>query len=316
MRNTLSAIAGIGACFIVSSGSAQKVDWQVFTEPFVSTAHAQDVDWQHVNEILGRNPPASGDVRRYGFPRSDLNVTLDGVTIKPALALGGWVAFKPAHGGAMVMGDLVLLESEINPVMKKLIEGGLEVTAVHNHLLRASPATFYMHVGGHGDPVKMATAIRDALAASRTPLTVANQTVGTPPTAIDLDMGQLDQIVGAKGQANGGVYAFAVPRRDPISEGGIQLTPVGPLGVATGINFQPTGGGKAAITGDFVLTGEEVNPVIAALRTNGIEVTALHSHMLDEQPRLFFMHFWANDDAIKLAKGLRAALDKTARAKS
>jgi uncharacterized protein DUF1259 len=316
MRNTLSAIAGIGACFIVSSGSAQKVDWQVFTEPFVSTAHAQDVDWQHVNEILGRNPPASGDVRRYGFPRSDLNVTLDGVTIKPALALGGWVAFKPAHGGAMVMGDLVLLESEINPVMKKLIEGGLEVTAVHNHLLRASPATFYMHVGGHGDPVKMATAIRDALATSRTPLTVANQTIGTTPPAIDLDMGQLDQIIGAKGQANGGVYGFAVPRRDPISEGGMQLSPVGPLGVATGINFQPTGGGKAAITGDFVLTGEEVNPVIAALRTNGIEVTALHSHMLDEQPRLFFMHFWANDDAIKLAKGLRAALDKTARAKS
>jgi hypothetical protein len=316
MRNTLSAIAGIGACFIVSSGSAQKVDWRVFTEPFVSTAHAQEVDWQHVNEILGRNPPASGDVHRYGFPRSDLNVTLDGVTIKPALALGGWVAFKPAHGGAMVMGDLVLLESEINPVMTKLIEGGLEITAVHNHLLRANPATFYMHVGGHGDPVKMATAIRDALTESGTPLTAANQTIGTPPPAIDLDTDQLDQIIGAKGRANGGVYAFAVPRRDPISEGDMQLTPVGPLGVATGINFQPTGGGKAAITGDFVLTGEEVNPVIAALRTNGIEVTALHSHMLDEQPRLFFMHFWANDDAIKLARGLRAALDKTARAKS
>jgi hypothetical protein len=316
MRNTLSAIAGIGACFIVSSGSAQKLDWQVFTEPFVSTAHAQEVDWQHLNEILGRNPPASDDVRRYGFPRSDLNVTLDGVTIKPALALGGWIAFKAAHGGAMVMGDLVLLESEINPVMTKLIQGGLEITAVHNHLLRANPATFYMHVGGHGDPVKMATAIRDALAESGTPLTAANQTTGTTPPAIDLDTGQLDQIIGAKGQANGGVYAFAVPRRDPISEGGMQLSPVGPLGVATAINFQPTGGGKAAITGDFVLTGEEVNPVITALRTNGIEVTALHSHMLDEQPRLFFMHFWANDDVIKLAKGLRAALDKTARAKS
>jgi hypothetical protein len=218
----------------------------------------------------------------------------------------------------MVMGDLVLLESEINPVMKKLIEGGLEITAVHNHLLRASPATFYMHVGGHGDPVKMATVIRDALAVSGTPLTAANQTMpaGTPPPIGDLDMGQLDQIIGAKGQANGGVYGFAVPRRDPISEGGMRLSPVGPLGVATGINFQPTGGGKAAITGDFVLTGEDVNPVIAALRSNGIEVTALHSHMLDEQPRLFFMHFWANDDAIKLAKGLRAALDKTARTKS
>ena len=316
MRNTILALIGAGACALAAGATAGQIDWKNFTEPFISTAQAQEVDWQRVNEILGRSPPASGDVHRYGFPRSDLNVTLDGVTIKPALALGGWVAFKPARGGAMVMGDLVLLESEITPVMTKLMEGGLEITAVHNHLLRANPATFYMHVGGHGDPIKMATAIRDALAASHTPLTTTNQTVGAPPNAIDLDTGQLDQIIGAKGQANGGVYGFAVPRRDPISEGGMQLAPVGPLGVATGINFQPTGGGKAAITGDFVLTGEEVNPVIAALRTNGIEVTALHSHMLDEQPRLFFMHFWANDDAIRLAKGLRAALDKTARAKS
>jgi hypothetical protein len=316
MRNKILALIGAGACALAAGATAGQIDWKNFTEPFISTAQAQEVDWQRVNEILGRSPPASGDVHRYGFPRSDLNVTLDGITIKPALALGGWVAFKPAHGGAMVMGDLVLLESEITPVMTKLMEGGLEITAVHNHLLRANPATFYMHVGGHGDPIKMATAIRDALAASHTPLTTTNQTVGAPPNAIDLDTGQLDQIIGAKGQANGGVYGFAVPRRDPISEGGMQLAPVGPLGVATGINFQPTGGGKAAITGDFVLTGEEVNPVIAALRTNGIEVTALHSHMLDEQPRLFFMHFWANDDAIRLAKGLRAALDKTARAKS
>jgi hypothetical protein len=213
----------------------------------------------------------------------------------------------------MAMGDLVLLDSEINPVMAKMIENGIEITAVHNHLLRASPATFYMHVGGHGDPVKMATAIHAALAASKTPL---EPPAAAPPSAIDLDTTQLDQIIGVKGQANGGVYQFGVPRRDPITEGGMPVTPVGPLGAATGIGFQPTGGGKAAITGDFVMTADEVNPVIKALRTNGIEVTALHSHMLDEQPRLFFMHFWANDDAIKLAKGLRAALDKMANAKS
>jgi hypothetical protein len=198
-------------------------------------------------------------------------VTLDGVTIKPALALGGWTAFKPMHGGAMVMGDLVLLDTEINPVMAKLIENGIEITAVHNHVLRGNPATFYMH---------------------------------------------LDQIIGAKGQPNGGVYQFGVPRRDPVSESGMQLAPVGPLGLATAIGFQPTGGGKAAITRDFVLTANEVNPVINTLRSNGIEVTAVHSHMLNEQPRLFFMHFWANDDAVRLAKGLRAALAKTASAKS
>jgi hypothetical protein len=218
------------------------------------------------------------------------------------------------HGGAMVMGDLVLLETEINPVMAKLIANGLEITAVHNHLLRGSPATFYMHVGGHGDPVKMAAALRAGLAESKTPLT-APAPAASPP-AIDLDTAQIDAIIGAKGQAAGGVYQFGVPRRDPVSEDGTQLAPAGSLGVATAINFQPTGGGKAAITGDFVLAAEEVNEVIKALRSNGIEVTALHSHMLMEQPRLFFMHFWANDDALKLARGLRAALDKTARAKS
>jgi hypothetical protein len=285
----------------------------VFLVPFVGSAHAQTIDWQKVDDVFGRKPVVSGDVHRYGFPRTDLTVTLDGVTIKPALALGGWVAFKPMHGEAMVMGDLVLLETEINPVMLKMIEGGLEITAVHNHLLRASPATFYMHVGGHGDPTKMAFVIRDALEASKTPLTIP---AAAPPPAVDLDTAQLDQVIGVKGQANGGVYQFAVPRRDPVTENGMQITPVGPMGVAIAIGFQPTGGGKAAITGDFVLFGDEVNPVIRALRANGIDVTAVHSHMLDEQPRLFFLHFWANDDALKLARGLRAALDKTASVKT
>jgi hypothetical protein len=298
---------------LYAAPSAQKIDWNVFAATFVSAAHAQETDWPKVDETLGRKPAVSGDVHRYGFPRSDLSVTLDGVPIKTGFALGGWVAFKPAHGGVMAMGDLVLLETEINPVMAKMIASGLEITAVHNHLLRASPATFYMHVAGHGDPIKLASAIRDALAESKTPLVIPAST--NPPPAVDLDTAQLDQIIGVKGQANGGIYQFAVPRRDPVTEGGMALTPVGPLGVATAINFQPTGAGKAAITGDFVMIGEEVNPVINALRSNGIEVTALHSHMIDEQPRLFFMHFWANDDAIKLAKGLRAALDKTASTK-
>jgi uncharacterized protein DUF1259 len=279
-----------------------------------ASANAQQIDWQQVDAAFGRKPAVSDDVHRYGFPRTDLSVTLDGVAIKPALALGGWVAFKPMRGGAMVMGDLVLLESEINPVMAKLIEGGLEITAVHNHLLRANPATFYMHVGGHGDPIKMATVIREALGASKTPLSTP-AAAGSPP-AVDLDTAKLDQIIGAKGQPNGGVYQFGVPRQNSIMENEMPMAPVGPLGLATAINFQPTGDGKAAITGDFVLTGDEVNPVIRALRSNGIEVTAVHSHMLDEQPRLFFMHFWANDNAEKLALGLRAAIDKTASIKS
>jgi len=277
-------------------------------------AHAQAIDWSKIDGILGRTGAVGGAVHRYGFPRSDLQVTLDGVTIRPTLALGGWAAFQPMGNMAMVMGDLVLLQSEVSPVMAKLIEGGIDVTAVHNHLLRAEPLTFYMHIGGHGDPVKFATAIHNALVASKTPMTAP-----TPPAtqpAIDLDTAQLDKIMGVKGNPNGGVYAFGVPRRDPISMMGMPITPAGPMGAANGINFQPTGGGKAAITGDFLVTGDEVNPLIRTLRSNGIEVTAIHSHMLDEQPRMFFIHFWANDDAVKLAQGIRAALDKTAVAKS
>ena len=275
-------------------------------------ALAQEIDWKKVDAALGRTGAAMpGGVQRYALPRSDLNVAVDGVAIKPALALGGWVAFEPAHGGAMVMGDVVLTETEIKPVMTKLLEGGLEITALHNHLLRANPATFYMHVGGHGDPVKMAETIRAALALSKTP---AESGQAAPAMALDLPTAQLDEILGVKGRATGGVYQFSVPRRDPITENGMNVP--GAMGSANAVNFQPTGQGKAAITGDFVVTADEVNPLIRALRAGAIEVTAIHSHMLDEQPRLFFVHFWTNDDAVKLARGIRAALDKTAIAKS
>src|ERR1700694_5484177 len=280
---------------------------------FAARASAEEIDWKKVDTALGKTAAVQGGVHRYGLPRSDLHVTLDGITIKPALALGGWVALEPMHDGAMVMGDLVLLETEVNPVMAKLLESGIDITAVHNHLLRANPATFYMHVGGHGDPVKMAGAIRAALAVSKTPFDAPAAT-SAPAPAIELDTAKLDEPMGVKGQANGGVYQFGVPRKDPITEGG--MTVPGPMGSANAINFQPTGGGKAAITGDFVVTGEEVNPLIRTLRTNGIEVTAIHTHMLTEQPKVFFVHFWANDDALKLAKGLRAALEKTAIAKN
>jgi len=197
-----------------------------------TAARAQDVDWQKVDDAIGRKPAVvAGDVHRYGFPRTDLSITLDGVTIKPALALGGWVAFKPMHGEVMIMGDLVLLESEINPVMAKLIANGVAITAVHNHLLRASPATLYMHVGGHDDPVKLATAIHAGLAERSTPLTPS--AAAAPPPAVDLDIAQIEQIIGAKGQGNGGVYQFGVPRREPITENGMALAPDGPPSPAT-----------------------------------------------------------------------------------
>ena len=280
---------------------------------FPTLANSADIDWKKVDTALGKTAAVSGEVHRYGLPRSDLHVTLDGVTIKPALALGGWIAFAPMHGEAMLMGDLVLLESEITPVMTKLLDGGLEITAIHNHILRASPATFYMHVGGHGDPEKMAAVIRLALSASKTPFDQPATTAGPAP-AVDLDTAKLDEIMGVKGTANGGVYQFGVPRREPAMESGMQVS--GPLGGANAINFQPTGNGKAAITGDFLVTGSEVNPLIRALRAGDIEVTAIHNHMLDEQPRFFFIHFWANDDAQKLAHSVRTALETTAIAKT
>jgi biotin operon repressor len=274
-----------------------------------SLSMAGDIDWSKVDDALGKTASVQGDVHRYGLPRNDLQVTVDGVAIKPALALGGWLGFEPVQDGALVMGDLVLTETEVSPVMSKLLESGIEITAVHNHLMRASPATYYMHIHGHGEPVAMATAIRAALAESKTPFAAP----AAPPAQtaqIELDTDKLDEAIGVKGKVNGGVYQFSVPRKEPITEDGMLVPPA--MGTATVINFQPTGGGKAAIAGDFVVTAAEVNPMIRALRENGIEVTAIHSHMLDEQPRLFFVHFWANDDAVKLAKGLQAAISTIA----
>jgi hypothetical protein len=271
------------------------------------SATAADMDWSKVDQAIGRKgADQSGGVHKFSFPRSDLKVTVDGVAIKPALALGGWVAFQPTPSGAMFMGDLVLTDTEISPVMERLIADGVEITAVHNHLLRTSVPVFYMHVGGHGDPVKLAETLHAALALSKTPLTPP--TPPAQPPAIELDTAALEKTLGYKGTANGGVYQFSVPRAEAITEGGMAVPPS--MGTAIALNFEPTGAGKAAITGDFVLLGSEVNPVLKALRTHGIEVTALHSHMIDDSPHLYFMHFWANDDAQKLAQGLRAALDQ------
>jgi hypothetical protein len=274
---------------------------------------AAEPAWDKVGEALGKaGSMQPGGVYRVALPRSDLHVTLDGVTLKPGFALGGWLAFEPMGDQALVMGDLVMTQDEINPVMKKFEESGIEVTALHNHLLRAEPMTMYMHVMGHGDPVKLASALHAALSLSKTPFEAPSGT--SEAQQMDLDTAAIDKIMGAKGKANGGVLGYGIPRAEKISDDGMPVPP--PMGSAIGINFQPTGGGKAAITGDFVLTAAEVNPVAKALRDNGIEVTAIHSHMLDEQPRLFFMHFWANDDAQKLATGLRATLDKVHVAKS
>jgi hypothetical protein len=274
---------------------------------------AAEPDWKAVGEALGKSGQIMpGGVYRVGMPRTDLKVTLDGVPIQAGFALGSWLAFKPMGDAAMVMGDLVLTGEEVNPVMETLLARGIDITALHNHLLRSEPFTMYMHVSGHGDPVKLAAALHEGLARSKTPLGAA-----APPAApaeITFDTKAVDAAIGYKGKPSGTVLQYSIPRAEPVRDSEMDVPEA--MGSAIAINFQPTGGNKAAITGDFVLTAKEVNPVLRALRTHGIEVTAVHNHMLDDQPRMFFMHFWANADAQKLATGLRAALDQVNVAKA
>ena len=265
------------------------------------------MDWKTVDRVLGRSGNLQGETYRVGFPRSDLHVTVGAVTVRPALALGSWVAFKQTDDTtAMLMGDLVLVESEVGPVIDALQRGGIEQTALHNHLINESPHVVYLHIGGRGRPVALATAVHEALEQTKTPPPLPPP-VGAAPR-MDLDTVQLAQVLGARGRVNGGVYQVGVPRAGDVTVDGVVVPPA--MGVATAINFQATGATTAVATGAFVLIAGEVNPVVRALRANGIAVTALHSHMLNESPRLLFMHFWGEGDALKVARGLRAALDQ------
>jgi hypothetical protein len=278
------------------------------TAPVTSIRSSQPrADWSAVEEVLGRSGSAQpGNVHKFGFPRSDLDVRIGDLRLKPALALGSWAAFLEMGGGnAMAMGDLVLTEDEVNDVISALQAGGIEQSALHNHVLGESPRVMYLHFGGHGDAVALARTLRTALERTKTPFTPPSGSAPAP----ELPVADMDRILGFTGKPNGGVLQYSVPRAERIVEHGMEIPPA--AGMATAINFQPTGNGRAAITGDFVMLADEVNPVIRELRAGGIDITALHSHMLDEEPRLFFMHFWANDDALKLATALRRAVDRT-----
>ena len=273
-------------------------------------APAAAPDWKAVEQTLGKpGQLMPGDVYRVGMPRTDLSITVKGVPVKAGFALGSYAAFVPVGDSAMVMGDLVLLDQEVPAVMSGLFAGGLEVTAVHNHLNEMSPHVMYVHYEGHGDAVQLAAALKQALSASGTPLGAA----ATPaPAAMGptLNARAIEQALGRTGRdVGGGVFQVTVPRAEKITEMGHPLLPA--MGVTTVLNFQPTADGKAAITGDFVLVDKEVNAVARTLRQSGIDVTALHNHGLMDMPRLFYMHFWANDDAVRLARALRTALDQT-----
>lgn len=274
-----------------------------------SLLRSQQADWSAAARVLGSaGTEQPGGVHRFSFPRSDLRVTVDGVQLRPALALGSWLAFRRTPSGTMAMGDLVLAEAEVAPVISRLLQGGVQVSAVHNHLLRDHPRITYVHVEAHGDPQRIAETVHAALALTGTPAPSPAPAAASPPFALDTTA--LAAALGRAGHVNGGVWQVSVPRRDPVVLHGDTVPPA--MGVATALNLQPTAGGRAVGTGDFVMTAGEVAPVLAALHEHGIEVTALHSHMVGEEPRLYFAHFWANGNAMEVARGLRAALERMA----
>jgi hypothetical protein len=245
----------------------------------------------------------TGNVYKVSFPRSDLTVKVGDFTVAPGLALGTWVAIVGMGPHSMMMGDLVLLDAEVPKVINKLLEENLEITAIHNHLINETPNIKYIHYHGSGDPLQLAQQIKAVLEVTGTPL--------APPAAqsqLQADWSRVTAILGTTGKQNGQLLQYNFPRNEKLTESGMEMPPA--MGMATAINFQMQGN-RAATTGDFVLLADEVNPVIKALTENGITPTAIHSHMLHDDPRLFMMHFWAVDDPEKLARGLKSALDKT-----
>jgi hypothetical protein len=267
---------------------------------------AQGVTPGPIDQALGRSGQKTGDVYRVSFPRTDLHVSVNGLAIKPGLALGSWAAFLGSDDNAMVMGDLVLLEEELNPVMAKLRSYPFEVTAVHNHLMGETPKVLYLHYMGHGSSRQLAISLRTALEASQTPL--KKPAPGAEEAAPPAWVKTVEDAVGRKGTFKGGVLSYGVPRGDAITMAGMTIPPA--AGVGEAINFQAADSGNVATTGDFVLTADEVNPVLSELQARNVKVTALHSHMLTEQPRLFFMHFWCVGSPESVGDGIKAALSK------
>jgi hypothetical protein len=262
------------------------------------------VDSTGLNIEFGKRGTVQGMVYKITYPRSDLKVMVNGFAVAPGLALTSWIGILSMGEESMMMGDLVLLDTEEAAAVTKLVSSGLSITAIHNHLTNEKPAIKYIHFSGSGDPIKLASSIKSVLAVTGTPL--------GPPTAqpsmASPDWSNVEDILGKNGKRNGQILSYSFPRNEKLMESGMEMPPS--IGMATGINFQMEGN-TAAITGDFVLMANEVNPVVKALTERGIVVTAIHNHMLFDDPRLFMMHFWAVGDPEKLAFGLKAALDKT-----
>jgi hypothetical protein len=267
-------------------------------------------DWQAVEGVFGKPAKIQADgVRRFGWPRTDLHVTRDGVAIEPALALGSWAAFEGMPGGeVMAMGDLVLLGPEVNPVVSALQAGGVEVLAIHNHLIGETPRILYLHFAGKGAAPEVAKTLKAALEKTATPLAASGAAAALSP-AEAAAFQRVEEALGRKGSMAGRVLQVSLPRAETVRDNGMEVP--NSMGMANAMNFQVVGE-RVATTGDFALVASEVNPVIHELRSRGIEVTALHSHMLAETPRLFFLHFWGLDKPETIGAALKAALERVA----
>ena len=277
----------------------------LLASPAYAQRDVQRLNTEAIATAIGKQGELTGEMYKVSFPRSDVTVKVGGVVIKPALALMGWAAFIKSGSSAVTYGDLVVLEDEVNPVIRKLEERGLELSALHNHLLHETPRIMYIHFVGRGDEVELAKGVREALALTKSPL---GATASAPETKHEIST-EIERIIGYQGSMGGDVFHITVPRND-IHVAAVGTMVPGSMGMNTPFNFQ-LDGKNAAINGDFMLRPSELNPVIKALQTNGIEVASIHNHLLDNEPQLVFMHFWAYGDAVGLAKGLRAALDRT-----
>lgn len=281
----------------------KKVILSLLAALFALNSFAQ-IDSAALNNVFGKKGTVTGNVYKISFPRSDLKVKVGDFTVAPGLALGTWIGIINMNDHAMMMGDLVLPDAEVPKVINKLMEENLEVTAIHNHLINETPAIKYIHYHGEGNATELAQKIKLVLEVTATPLTTSTAQAQTQAP----DWSKVTAILGTSGKQNGKLLQYNFPRNEKLTESGMEMPPS--MGMATSINFQMDGA-KAATTGDFVLLANEVNPVVKALTQNGITPTAIHTHMLNDEPHLFMMHFWAVDNPEKLARGLKAALDKT-----
>ena len=261
------------------------------------------VDSVGLNKVFGRKGTVTGNVYRVTFPRTDLKINIGDFSVAPGLALTSWVALHRMGSESMMMGDLCMLDSEEPAVLSKLVELGLSVTAIHNHLIGEKPAIKYLHFSGSGDALTLAGKIKQVFEVTATPLGAPGMASKATP-----DWAAVEAVLGTRGKKSGSIISYGFPRNEKLTESGMEMP--APMGMATGINLQMQGN-RAATTGDFVLLADEVNKVVKALETHGITVTAIHNHMLFDEPRLFMLHFWGVGDPAKLAEGLKAALDQT-----